>query len=205
MSQVALNFSKLGIPEKVAAAREIFKQMAGNANFPTPLPTLVDCVKITDALDTAYQAALDGGKSFKTKQKEAEKKFDATMSQLASYVQTASSGDLTIIISSGMGVKKTPGPEEKMPPPQGLKCLHSDVPTEAPLKWKPVKKAKSYMIQLTDKDPDSETDWKQAGISTKASFTATGLLPLTQYWFRVAAVGPLGISGWSDPAKRMLG
>lgn len=204
MAQVALNFRDKSIPEKVTEARDIFDKMNGNANFPTPFPTLADCKNATDDLDKAYQLALDGGKSFKLTQRQREKVFDKTMSQLASYVQTASSGDALVIASSGMKVKKTPGPEEKLPAPEGLKCLHTDMPDEAPLKWKAVKKSKTYLIQVTDKDPNDGGAWAAAGTSTKASFTVTGLKPLTQYWFRVCAVGPLGTSAWGDPARRMV-
>ncbi|HEV7473405.1 MAG TPA: fibronectin type III domain-containing protein [Pyrinomonadaceae bacterium] len=40
-------------------------------------------------------------------------------------------------------------------------------------------------------------------MSTKSSFTVTGLTPGTRYWFRVAAVGAGGQSGWSDPASKI--
>lgn len=102
-----------------------------------------------------------------------------------------------------MDLKKTASAEPLLPP-QALKCLHTDIPEEAPLKWKPVKKSKTYLIEQTADDPNKSDTWTSSGTSTKAAFTVKDLEPLKQYWFRVCAVGSLGKSPWSDPAKRMV-
>ena len=126
------------------------------------------------------------------------------MVQLSAYVQTASNGDEAIIISSGMQVAKRKASPEVMSTPANLVCLHTDKSTEVPLRWKPVVKQRWYAVEFTQ-TPDDPDSWKAAGSCSKASYTVTGLKAAEQYWFRVAAGGPLGVSAWSDPAKRILG
>ena len=73
---------------------------------------------------------------------------------------------------------------------------------EIDLSWEKVVKAKSYLIEKSP-DPPTPTSLAHAGVATKSSFTLNGLASNTRFWFRVATVGALGQSGWSDPATRI--
>lgn len=201
--KVKLDIAKLSIPNMLPVCADIVAKMTGNGNFPNPLPDLADVGKAITQLNTDYKAALDGGKSFKAIMRISDKNLRTLMAQLAAYVQTASGGDEEKIISSGMQVAKKRGPLEPLATPAALTCLHSDRPGEAPLRWKPVDKAKMYFIEVTQ-TPEDATSWKDGGSSTKSRFTVVDLIPGAPYWFRVSAGGPLGNSAWSDPAKRMM-
>src|SRR2546421_5658761 len=73
---------------------------------------------------------------------------------------------------------------------------------EIDLSWDTVSGAKSYIIEQSG-DPVTPTTWTHKGVSTKSSYTASGLTSGTRYWFRVAAVNNNGQSGWSDPAMKI--
>ncbi len=154
------------------------------------------------SLHNSYKSALDGGRALKKLMREDEKVVRDLMSKLSSYVQTASQGDIAIILSSGMQVADKIGPPEELETPGDLHCLHTDKSGEAPMRWRPVRKTRTYFLEMSQ-SPDDPSSWKPIGSCTTASFTATGLLPGESYWFRVAASGPLGVSAWSDAAKRM--
>ena len=125
------------------------------------------------------------------------------MTQLVGYVQSVAGDDETKIHSAGMDAKSAKGPATADPTlPEALSATVGDHDGEMDLSWDPVPKAKSYIIQVSV-DPPTDTSWKQAGVSTKSSFTVTGLTPGTRYQFRVAAVSTGGQSGWSDPAIKI--
>ena len=57
MSKVALNIRGLSPLEKVARAKQIIDALTGNADFPTPQPTLASITAAHVALDTAFTDA----------------------------------------------------------------------------------------------------------------------------------------------------
>ena len=68
--------------------------------------------------------------------------------------------------------------------------------------WKSVPNAKSYVIESST-DPATVTSWEHAGIATSATKTISNLKSGTRFWFRVAAVGAGGQSGWSEQATKV--
>ena len=70
------------------------------------------------------------------------------------------------------------------------------------LSWKKVPKAKSYTIQMSA-DPPTPESWTQAAIATASTRTIENLASGKRFWFRVAAIGAMGQSGWSEPATKI--
>jgi chitodextrinase len=65
-----------------------------------------------------------------------------------------------------------------------------------------VRNARSYVIERSP-DPPTANTWTQVALVTRSRATITGLASGTKYWFRVAALGPAGQSGWSNPATKV--
>lgn len=86
--------------------------------------------------------------------------------------------------------------------PQALAATAGDHDGAIDLSWEPVADAKSY-VEEKSPDPPTPTSWLHAGVSTKSKMTISGLTSGTRYWFRVAAVGTSGQSGWGDPATKI--
>src|SRR6266496_2905656 len=63
---VKLGFKDLPVDKRLTKARHIVKKMTGNANFPSPFPSLAAVADIINAL-AAAQVALDGSKIKTTK------------------------------------------------------------------------------------------------------------------------------------------
>jgi hypothetical protein len=196
MAQIKLKFSRLSIPERIARARQIVTAMTGTAHFTTPQPPLS---VITEA-DT--QAARQTAKTKTTIQNSKEDVLDRVVSQEGGYVTATSGGDEAIIQSAGMDVRAAPGTIGIPSPSQALGATAGDHDGQMDLSWDPVVEAASHVLE-TSPDPLTATSWSHVGVSTKSSFTVTGLQSGSRIWFRVAAINPAGQSGWSDPAAKI--
>ncbi len=203
MTKVNLGFNKLNIPEKIQKARTIINLMTANTYFDTPKPPLADITEAVNALETTYDDAQDGGVSKKALMRSKEDVLDVMMSKLSAYIQDVSEGDEIIIQSSGMGIKSKATAAQLPETPMGLQALPRSNSGEAVLKWRPVKNAKTYLVEFTTQ-PGEPASWVILTAGTKAKLTATGLPSHTTIWFRVAAVGSKGLSQWSDPAKTIV-
>ena len=205
MAKVKLNIKDLSVPEKVARARQIVTALTGNPNFPSPQPTIAQTTTAIDDLEDAYataQAARQAAKTSTTFLNDKEETLDRTLTRLASHVESVSGDDEQKIQSAGMDIRSAPTGASDLPAPDGLNATQGDHDGEIDLSWNRVERTRSYLIERSA-DPPSNTSWTQAGVSTKSSTTIDGLTSGTKYWFRVAAIGPLGQSGWSNPATRI--
>lgn len=203
MRFVKLEFGRLSIPEKIQKARNIVLKMTGNTNFTTPVPALSAITTAIGKLETSHENAMDGGQSKKAAMKVDEKALDVLMAQLAAYVQDASLGDELKILSSGMEVKALPSAPQPLTAPLDARALINGVVGEAQLRWKPVKGAKSYVVERTT-TPNDEATWTIFDVSTRGSLHVRGLTSMSVMWFRVAALGAKGRSGFSDPFKATI-
>jgi hypothetical protein len=207
MAKVKLNFKSLSMPEKITRARIIVQNMTTNAvNFPNPTPKLSDVTVVIDAAEQAYNAALIARDISKQRTAELEQQVDAldTMAgRLASFVESASGGKEDIILSAGMEVR-APSLASGQPPaaPTSLTATTGDHEGELDLTWNASSNAKSYIVERSP-NPPTDTSWSQAAVVTTSKTTIDGLTSGAKYWFRVAAVGGSGQSGWSDPAMKM--
>jgi hypothetical protein len=83
-----------------------------------------------------------------------------------------------------------------------LAAYVESVASDIDLSWDTTFGAKSYVIERSA-DPPTPTSWAHAAVSTKSKATITTLASGTRHWFRVAAVGTNGQSGWSDPGTKI--
>ena len=110
--------------------------------------------------------------------------------------------DETVIVSAGMQTKASRTAPTVLLPPQGLKATVDDHEGQIDLAWKKVENAKSYVIQYSADPPTSES-WSHAATATAAYKTIQNLTSGKKYWFRVAAIGSMGQSGWGEPATKI--
>jgi hypothetical protein len=207
MPKIKLNLKGLSIPEKVSRARQIVTSLTGNADFPAPHPTLAEVTASVDALETAYNeahAARQEAKARTSAQNQKEEEADRILSQLGSYIDSASAGDETKIKKAGLDVRGTASasPGAASTAPAALEASAGDYDGQINLRWERTEKAKSYVVEKS-LDPPTNTSWSQAAVVTKAQASVSGLTSGTKYWFRVAAVSASGQSAWSDPATKI--
>jgi hypothetical protein len=204
MPRIKLNIRNLSVPDKVVRGRQIVTAMTNNANFSNPHPSLSEVAASLTALEQAH-TSLQGVKAdVKAKtvaQEDAEAGVDKILGQLAAYVESIAGDDEKIITSAGLAMKLSRSAPSFLPPPDGLHATAGDHDGVIELSWKKVTNAKSYTVQLSPDPPTSES-WTHAAIATSTFSSIEKLTSGKRYWFRVAAVGTLGQSGWSEPATK---
>jgi len=206
MSKPKLNLQGLVPLSKVQLVNEIVTQMAGNVHFTTPTPTLAALTTKSDALSAIIsQISLTEQQleQHNLTQETLVTELDALLTGLMAYVESASGGEETKILSAGMGVRGKPTPPGPMPQVTGLEVKAGDAPGVILLRHDSVKGAKIYERQRSP-DPFTNASWVNLDSSTKASSNATDLPSAIRCWFRVRAVGTKGPGPWSDPAIKTV-
>lgn len=202
MARVKLNLKNLSVTDKIAKGRRIIAAMTNNASFPNPTPPIPDVTSAVDDLEKAFAAVQAAKSEVATRvgiQDNAHARVDQVLTQLAGYVESVAGKDDTLITSAGMETKSSPSSPSLPSPPQGLSATAGDHEGQIELSWRPVSNARSYTIEASS-DPATPTSWTQVAIATSASKTINNLTSGKRYWFRVAAVGAGGQSGWSEHA-----
>ncbi|MBK9148701.1 MAG: fibronectin type III domain-containing protein [Flavobacteriales bacterium] len=175
--------------------------LTGNADFPTPVPTLVVQQADRDALAAANVAVLNnGGKQDRLAQAAAVKQVKSNIKILAGYVQAVSGGDPIKIASAAFATRKVPQPPAPMPAPPNLRLVITTKPGELKARWGGVKDKRIYELQICDGDPLVPANWQPLVMTSRNFFLITGLVSHQAYSVRVLAVGALGVGPWSDVA-----
>lgn len=206
MARIRLNLKKLSITDKIAKGQQIVTAMTNNSSFPTPNPPLPEMTSALDGLAQAFAAVQSARSDVTTKvasQDNAESKVDQMLTQLASYVESVAGKDDALITSIGIETKASRSAPTLPSVPQALTAIAGDHDGEINLGWKAVPNARSYAIEATQ-DPATASSWIHIGIATSASRVIPNLTSGKRYWFRVAAVGAVGQSGWSEHATKVV-
>ncbi len=205
MPRIKLNLRNLSIPDKVQRGRQIITAMTNNANFSSPHPPLSTVTAALATLEQTYalvQTAKADVKAKASAQDDAEVKVDQILAQLAAYVESIAGNDEKIITSAGLATKASRSAPVFLSPPQGLSATAGDHEGVIDLSWKKVPSAKSYTIQFSPDPPTPET-WTHTAVATASTRTIENLTSGKRFWFRVAAIGATGQSGWSEPATKI--
>jgi hypothetical protein len=83
-------------------------------------------------------------------------------------------------------------PIEKLDPPAKFEASQGAIQGQVDMRWKKVRGARMYIVYICDGDPANGGTWKNAGMSSRGRFTATGLVTDKAYAFRTSAVGVIG-------------
>jgi hypothetical protein len=205
MARIRLNLRNLSVTDKVAKGRQIVTAMTSNTGFLNPNPPLAEVTTSLDDLEKAFasvQAARSEVTTRTVNQENAETRLDQMLTQLAGYVESIAGKNDALITSAGLETKSSRSAPTAPTTPQSLSATVGAHDGEINLSWKPVSNARSYVIE-SNLDP-AATSWTHVGIATSANKTISNLTSGKRYWFRVAAVGAVGQSGWSEHATKIV-
>lgn len=181
--------------------RYILAEMTGNANFPTPDPTLASVTTLANEFEQAINDADAGGPYDKSVRDSKKEELIDTMHNLGNYVLFIAKGDRLIAESSGFTIAKDPTPQPPIEKPDGLSLIDGVNAGELLLLFKRVLGARSYLYQIS-LDPSDETKWvTMHGTIRKNLFT--GLESGKKYYVRVIAVGTNSQVVYSDVVSRV--
>ena len=205
MGRIKLNLRNLSVTEKIAKGRQFVTAITSNASFANPSPPLTDVSAALDVLDKAFgsvQAAKSEVSTRVVSQDNAEARVDQLLTQLAGYVESVAGRDDTLITNVGMEIKASRSVPTVPGEPEAVSATAGNHEGVILLAWRPVVNAKSYAIELST-NPAEAASWTHVAIATSATKAINNLKPGTRYWFRVAAVGAGGQSGWSEHATKV--
>jgi hypothetical protein len=205
MAKVKLDFKRLPIAEKIVRAQQIVKNLTDNPDFPNPDPPLAEVTAAINLLETkvvAAQAARQAARASTAEQNDAEDALDQIIDRVGGHIESASGGDEAKIIAAGVSVRASTAATRDLSVPAALSATEGDHDGEIQLHWDRVGAARSYVIERSA-DPPTDTSWVHEKVVTTSSTMISGLTRGAKYWFRVAAIGAAGQSGWSDPATKI--
>jgi hypothetical protein len=186
-AKLSLNFSSYSDANFETKALLVLNSMTGNANFPSPVPTLADLQTATDTYSTALVAAAGSGTNNVALKNAARSRLDGVLVQLGMYVMFIANGDEAILVSSGFSLAKIPQ-ARYITNPGTVTLANGNSSGEMSCSVKAVKGATTYLHQITNAEPADATVWG-SNTSTRSQFTFKGLEPGKKYWVRVAATG----------------
>jgi hypothetical protein len=206
MAEVVVGISNKSNAEVVESAITIHTDLTGNANVPTPNPTLAALQTLITAADNAINDYNASKTNLATKKEVRDNAMAALKTGLmteASTVQTATGGDAAKILSTGFKVKTHASPIGI--PDQVVDLKVSSGAEERVLRavWKPVRGAKSYEIESSP-DPIGPTTWVSKGSTTKAQANVNSFTSGERISLRIRALGSAGAGAWSDAGSKIV-
>lgn len=192
MEIVKAGLGKLKAPDLVGKSAHVEESMTGNANFPTPSPSLADLSAARVALVDAIKLAESGAHAAIATKNVAAKTLARLLTNMARYVNSVASGDPAMAVTSGFDLAKRPDPIDKLEAPTQFEGRTAAIAGEIDLRWKGVHGARMYFVYVCDGDPANGGTWRNIGMCTKARFVAQGLETNKYYAFRVTAAGRVG-------------
>lgn len=199
-ARVALSFARKVDTALIAFVRNVITLMTGNAQYPTPSPSLATVTTSVNTFETKVHEALNGGKLAIAARNAARADLLSLMRQLAAYVQGHCNADLLALLSSGFEAVRAPSPVGVLPAPQNLRLALNGRSGELLLRFDRVNNAANYSVQTA---PAATGPWEDEGLTTAANMVIGGLTPGETIWARACANGSAGASEWSTPTTAM--
>jgi hypothetical protein len=180
----------------------IITDMTGNVSYAASIPTMPVVKAALDDFSTALANAADGGITLTSIKNDKRAVLVGLLRELASYVQVACKGDLTVLLSSGFPIQKpTRSPIGFLTAPTGLTVVPGSLTGQLDASATPVTGAAIYNWQLAA--ASAPTVIVQTAQTTGAGNSFTGLTPGIRYLTQINAVGAAGPSNWSDPVSQI--
>jgi hypothetical protein len=209
MTKAIIDFTGYSGPDLLPTAQTIHDDTTTNAaTFTTPPLTMAAFQAFIDA----FLAALNKKASKATADiiafNVARNDLETALGNLGNYVNIIADGDPSIVVQSGFPSYETaPRTADTTPPaaPQSLVVRQGDLSGTLVARYRPDRPRSINDIQTNTGDPNTESDWKPAGMFSGGKANLAGFTPGTVIWVRVRTVGLKGVMGaWSDPAKIMV-
>lgn len=201
--RITNGFPKLSDSKLLSRSAQINLAMTGNANFPTPTPTLAALQTALTEFESALAKATTGSELDKAIKNDRRQELIDLLHALGNYVLFTVSGDRTKAVSSGFGIAKQPEPLPPITKPENLQVTEGLNAGELVIKFKRVLGARCYMIQYAEDTTTGELMW-QSQTTTTSRYTLKQLQSGKKYQVRIAVVGTNGQLVYSDAVTRIV-
>jgi hypothetical protein len=206
MARAKSGVSYLTIAGLIQFLKNLITAATGNANLPTPNPTLAALQTLVDDGEdkiSAVEAADDECAMLRADRDEHMDKIRLAIAQFIAHAEAATGFDAVKLQSLGLEIRSTGTPLQPCVAPLGLVATVGDDEQEMRVKWPNQPQADSWIVQ-TSPDPILPNSWVQATVVSDPKVHLTGLTSGQKRWVRVRGVNRLGHGPWSDPVCRMI-
>jgi len=206
MGLIDLRMEDLSVPELIALGARLTEGLSGNVHFPEPpesLARMKDAIAELGQKDEEYTALRGRLNQLKLERDMIVDRAEKEIAAVAGYVQDASGGDLSKIMSAHLNVEhgKDLWPFNDPKKVIELSASSGDQGGEVDLTWDPVRGAKGYEVEIST-DVAFPEEWSPCTSAEQSRVTITHLESRQRYWFRVRAVGTGGVGAWSEPVTK---
>jgi len=201
--KIIISFTKLRDDDLDTKSLVIINSLTGNANFPTPQPSLADRAASRNAYINALSANETGGKQQTLVKNEARKDLEAKLRLLGLYVQANCSNNEVIAQGSGFDIQKSRTPTGILERPTNFKVENGPASGTLIASSDKIDGAKTYVYQITTAPVSDNSIWQTEYASTKTHMFI-GLTPGTQYAVKMAGIGVEPMLIYSDILMRFV-
>lgn len=166
----------------------------------TPLSTLDQSI---NALEESIRLAANKDVLMIKDRDEKQGVVKKQLTQIGKFVELAVDGDREAIRQSGYPLRPLPAPKPavELPPAPVVTLSHGGTCTLM-AKCSRYSRANSYRLQITDANPEVETNYRDVDDFPRATkMQITGLVPGRLYWVRASILAPSGRGPWSLPVS----
>ena len=193
----------LRMVEMPLKARVILRGMTNNPHFPDAGPLLAQLESAREDMEMANLACLDGGRIATADRRKYRTALEHVLDALVGHVKAYSKRNVTIALSSGFQLRKTPLQLPLSGMPENLCFIPTDAAGVLELRWDPEHGARTYLVQMNVNGPADPNGWILIATPSRAKLRITGLESGRYYWFRIATSRAAGMSPMSQVARCM--
>lgn len=187
----------------ITNTKSILIAMTDNPSYLQPEPTLPVVQTALDGLVVSVADAANGGVVLTALKNDRRAALVALLRQLASYVQVACKGDLTVLLTSNFPIQKPQrSPIGVLPAPNIIAVTLGSRSGELNANASPITGAAIYNWRLSA--ANAPTVVVQTAQTTAASNVFDNLTPGVIYNVEANVVGSAGPSDWSDAVPLMV-
>lgn len=202
MTKTVINFLRYADGMLESKTHSIISSMTGNANFPTPVPSMAEVEAAADNFSSALVKAQTGNRVDVADKNAKRETLIDVLRRLGTYVNLIANGDRTVLLSSGFDISKEPQPVV-ISKPENLKVENGISSGELLVTVKAVKGAYAYLHEYTTDATMAPNSWVTTN-STTSKLLLNNLQAGTVYYCRVGAVGSNNQLLYSDVVSRMV-
>lgn len=206
MARVKIGVKGLTNAELMQFLQNTITAATGNANVPTPTPSLVSMQTLLDDGATkinAVEASKAHTTMLRTEREEHMDVVRVAIVQFIAYAEAACGFDAVKLQSLGLTLRGPATPVQPCGTVMGLVATVGDNEAQMFCEWPRLPFAEAYEVQSSP-DPLTPTSWVPATLVIDPDVLLEGLISGQKRWVRVRAFNRLGKGAWSDPACRMI-
>jgi hypothetical protein len=184
------------------------QMMHDNPDFPFPIPSEDQF----DAIAARYQQMLIAALTVQSLARQVTAALDTARTDIqnalrtrGNYVQIASDGIPSKILSTGLAICADATPTGQLEPPQNLIATPTRTSGQLIFTWNAVEGARTYLLQQSDASA-TERSWVSLPPNSERKLTLSNLPIGQRLAYRIATIGgSTGQSDWSPEIVRMVG